>query len=205
MSNPMRSICGALAAVVLLALGACDSATESDPPEQAPEAQLAFLTPRAGAPALAATSVSLLATKGEGAEVRIDYVTGEEFLRFKVEDETLLRRPDGTAIAVGEQVLITITVADANRGIIVFQPAGLRFDPAHPAELKIRYAEADDDLDDDGDVDDEDDQLESELAIWKQELVTDPWERVGSAVFKDLDEVEADLTGFTRYAIAYRR
>lgn len=205
MSRPIPIVRRALAAALLLTLAACDSATENDPPDQVPESELAFLSPRVGAPPLTVSAVTLLATKGEDAEARIEYATGEDFLRFRLEDGSLLRRPDGTPLRDGESVLITITVVDASRMIVQFAPAGLRFDPAEPAELRLRYAEADDDHDDDGDVDEDDEDIELDFSIWRQETIGAPWERIGSAVLEDRDEVEADLTGFTRYAIGYRR
>jgi hypothetical protein len=196
-----------LLAAAALAAAACDGdgPTGSNGGNGVPESQLTFLAPRPGGPALATTTASVLAVKGEDAELEIEYVTGEDFLRFRLDDESLLRRPDGTPILDGESVLITATVVDASRLIVEFQPAGLVFDPSEPAELRLRYAESDDDLDDDGDVDDDDESIETEFAIWRQETVGANWEQVGSAVFKDLEEVEADLTGFTRYAISYRR
>jgi hypothetical protein len=70
-------------------------------------------------------------------------------------------------------------------------------------ELRIRYAEAEGDFDDDGDADDDDAEIETRLAIWRQEAEGLPFLRLGTVRFDDLDEVEADLSGFTRYAIAY--
>ena len=72
-----------------------------------------------------------------------------------------------------------------------------------PAELRMRYPEADRDNDDDGDVDEDDDDVEQRLRIWRQERIGDPWVQLSGSVSADLDEVRADLTGFTRYAIAY--
>jgi hypothetical protein len=195
----------ALAALLLFSLAACGSSTENAPPDQLPESELTFLSPRPGAPPLAVSAVSLIAIKGQGSEARLEYATGEDFLRFKLDGESLLRRPNGLPFQDGDAVVITIAVVDAARMIVQFSPAGLQFDPSHPAELRLRYAEADDDLDDDGDVDDDDEEIELDFSIWRQETIGAPWERIGSAVLKDQEEVEADLTGFTRYAIGYRR
>jgi hypothetical protein len=52
-------------------------------------------------------------------------------------------------------------------------------------------------------VDTEDDEIEDVLSIWRQETVGGVFERLGSVVIEDLEEIETDLLGFTRYAIAY--
>ena len=52
-------------------------------------------------------------------------------------------------------------------------------------------------------MDGEDDDIENTMAIWRQETPSDPFVRVGTAVVKDLKEAEAELTGFSRYALAY--
>lgn len=188
----------------LLAVAACSDDTVTNPdPDPKPEAELNFLRPAANATPLAQKSASFYAVKGEDREIRLFYTNGGEFLRFRVRDDALDRYPDGSLIADGDSVLISVAVIDTLRLIVDFQPAGLKFSPNEPAELEIRYAETDDDIDDDGDVDAEDSALELTLAIWKQEQPGALWERVGSLVMEDLEEVEADLTSFTRYAIAY--
>jgi hypothetical protein len=83
------------------------------------------------------------------------------------------------------------------------QPTGLKFNPDVPAELRIHYDQADDDLNDDGGVDEEDDLVEQELDIWRQEAPGEPFVRVGTAKSEELEEIEAELTSFSRYAIAY--
>ena len=72
-----------------------------------------------------------------------------------------------------------------------------------PAELKIHYDHANGDLNDDGSVDGEDDSLESTLSIWRQEQPGDPFVRLTSVLSVEIDEAEAELTGFSRYALAY--
>jgi len=69
--------------------------------------------------------------------------------------------------------------------------------------LEIEYGEADDDFNEDGTVDEEDDAIEDELAIWRQAVVGGVFERLGSVTIEDLEEIEVDLLGFSRYAIAY--
>ena len=111
--------------------------------------------------------------------------------------------PDGTPFAEDDSVLITVRVVDPARLLFEFEPAGLTFNPARPAELKIHYDHADDDLDEDGDVDLDDEALELTIAIWRQGNDGDPFERLGSLLIDDLEEIEAELQGFSRYALAY--
>jgi hypothetical protein len=197
-----------LALLTLLALAASCS-DSSGPPDARPTTDLNFLRPASDAPPLAKTSVTFTATQGENAEAEIWYharpgeTDSTKFLEFKVPGNGLARRPDGSVIGPGESVVITATVVDASRFIIEFQPSGLRFSPDHPAELRIEYAETDDDLDGDGDVDSNDDAHESALALWRQEQASQPWVKLASLVVKDLNEVRADIEGFTNYVVAY--
>ena len=78
-----------------------------------------------------------------------------------------------------------------------------RFVSSRPAELRIHYNHADDDLDEDGDVDLEDEALELTIGIWRQENDGDLFERLGSLLIDSVEEVEAELQGFSRYALAY--
>ena len=45
--------------------------------------------------------------------------------------------------------------------------------------------------------------LELTIGIWRQENDGDPFERLGSLLVDNLEEVEAELGGFSRYALAY--
>jgi len=204
---------GSLAAAALVLAAACssDSGTGSKGVEVQPTASLQFLTPRSGAPPLVATSTSFWAKKGDNRELRlyyhkaIDEADSSEFLRFRVDAQSLDRRPDGTPIATGDSVLITVTVSDLTNLIIDFQPAGLHFAASRPARLTIKYAEADEDLNDDGEVNGEDSTLLNELAIWRRESATDPWEKQASVLNTTELELDTDVLGFTNYAIAYRK
>ncbi|MFL5516328.1 MAG: hypothetical protein ACJ8DJ_09230, partial [Gemmatimonadales bacterium] len=128
---------------------------------------------------------------------------GEEYLRLRVDAATLLALPDGTPVAQGDSVLIHVRVEDPTEMLFELEPSGLRFNPAAPARLKIHYDHADGDLNDDGLVDASDSTIETRLAIWRQESPGDPFVRLSSVLSLELDEVEADLTGFSRYALAY--
>jgi hypothetical protein len=193
---------------IALAIACSSDGTDPDEPgtERPPEA-LNLLRLRADAPPLEQDSVSFWAFRGESVETKLYFLNdvgerGNEYLSLKLEDETLDRYPDGTSFADGDSVLITIKVVDPALILFDLEPTGLQFSPAAPAELRIKYAEADDDFDDDGDDDEDDDEIEFRLGIWRQENPGDPFVRLGTLRGDD-DDLEADLTGFSRYAIAY--
>ena len=153
--------------------------------------------------------VAFYAKKGQDVEAimwyqkRPDRPDSAEFIRFRVDDESLQTRPDGSAFAPGDSVLITITLADPERLIIDMQPSGLRFSPVKPAELKISFEEADEDVNADGEVNEEDGAIVSQFAIWRRERAGDPWVKLSSLVEVGTHEVKAFINGFTGYAIAW--
>jgi hypothetical protein len=151
---------------------------------------------------------SFYAKKGENREVRIFFknesgAAGEEYLRLRVDAQSLLARPDGSPFFVGDSILIGVRVVSPTQMLFEFSPSGLQFSPLEPARLKIHYDHAGGDINDDGSVDGEDESLELRLAIWRQEQPGDPFIRLSSLLDQAIDECDADLTGFTRYALAY--
>lgn len=182
------------------------------PPDPGPKttAELSFLRQAATAPALRTSDTSFLATRGERLKVELDYLPepgaseGEEFLEFELEDESLLRYPAGHPMAGqlfqdGDTITIRIQV-DPERLIATLEPSGLEFDVEEPAELEIRYRNADEDYDEDGTPDPP--ETEEEIDLWRQETINDPWVRVGELKDRDLDRIRAFLTSFSRYALA---
>jgi hypothetical protein len=195
-----------LAAAVVLGAGSC--ADDSTGPTEKPPAELNILRLPANHAPFEQTSVSFWARVNQSREGRIYFLDGEgkrgeEFARLKIDSGSLLARPDGTAFGTGDSILVTMTVVDPTRVLIELQPAGLRFRSDKPAELKLDYGEADHDFDDDGDVDTDDDRTEQLLAIWRQEQAGSPFIKLGSVRVEDLEEIEAKLVSFSRYAIAY--
>ena len=194
-------------AAILVAATACSDSTapgdNSRPPENLNVARLASTSPPLFNP-----EESFFAKKGEDRELRIYFQDvsggqGEEFLRLRVRDESLLSRPDGTPFAAGDSVLITVRVVDVTRILFEADPSGLTFNPSQPAELKIHYSHADHDFNEDGTIDASDDQIKSQLAIWRQETLSGPFIRLGSVNIEGLEEINADILGFSRFAIAY--
>jgi len=167
-----------------------------------------FLHAPASAPALEADSVAFWAVQGEERQVELHYVptsgnSSTRFLRFRVRKQTQMRRPDGTVLADGDSIRIRITVVDASRLLTKFEPAGLRFEGGGSARLQLSYAEVGDDLDGDGLVSGNDSTVTQSLSIFRREHDTAPWFRVTSVHDLAIDELEAVITGFTNYVIAY--
>ncbi len=192
-------------AALAILLAACTDS--SGPTEQ--RFDLNFLRPALSAPPVANPVVSFYAKKGQDAEAimwyrkRSDRPDSTEFLRFRLQDNSLLTRPDGSAFAIGDSVLITITLADPQRLIIDMQPSGLRFSPVKPAELKLSFEEADEDMNEDGSVDEDDGAIVGQFAIWRRERAADPWVKLSSIIEIGTYEVKAFINGFTGYAIAW--
>jgi len=194
-------------AAATLLVTACGSSDPSDG-DIKPPGELSIVRLGPTSPPLWNPVDSFYARKGVDREVSIYFQDaaggqGEEYLRLRVDAPTLLERPDGTPFAVGDSILIRVSVVSPDSILFDLQPTGLKFDPDVPAELRIHYDHADDDLDEDGDVDEEDDLVEQELDIWRQEAPGEPFVRVGTAHSEELEEIEAELTSFSRYAIAY--
>lgn len=188
--------------------GDSDGSGPNPPPEQRPPAALNILKLAANSPPVFNPIEAFWVTKGEGAEERIYFQDslggqGREYLRLRIEDISLQALPDGTPIAIGDSVFITIRSIDPTQILFELEPSGLTFNPQKPAELEIRYTDADDDFNEDGVIDQEDDDIESILAIWRQANPGDDFVKLGSFTIESLEEIEADLLGFSRYAIAY--
>ena len=176
-------------------------------PETRPAADLNIVLQDTLAPPLDSMVARLWAKVGDGRELRIDYQpsldSAEEFLRFEVPGDALLKKPDGSAFQAGDSILITVTVVDPTRFLFRFEPSGLQFNPEHPAQLKIHYLESNHDFNDDGGVDTEDDAIEHLLDLWRREGTTSPWFRVGSVKFEEVDELDANILSFSEYALAW--
>jgi hypothetical protein len=198
----------AVTIAVTAAIAACDTAGTTAP-EERPASALRLLTVLPTAPLLSTTTTSFYAVKGKNAGADIWYRArpgrsdSTKMLEFRMGGESLDRRPDGTAIAPGDSVLITITVVNPTNLIVDFQPSGLTFSSKDPPRLKMFFGECGDDLDRDGQVTSNDDAIEGLLSLWRQETPASPWIKLSSLVVKENSEIDALLGGFTGYAVAY--
>jgi hypothetical protein len=193
--------------LLLAGTAACSDATSpGDGSRTSGDLHIVRLAP--ASPALFNPEQSFYAVNGQDREVRISFqdatgAEGEEFLRLRVRPGSLQSNPDGSPIAPGDSVLITVRVENPDSILFEMEPAGLTFNPAEPAELKIHYAHANHDFNDDGAINTFDEQIKTQLAIWRQETLSDPFTKLGSVNVEDSEEINADILGFTRYAIAY--
>ena len=196
----------ALWLITCVALTAC---TENTAPAGVPDAELNIVRQDSLAPPLLATRDSFWATVGDGRELVLYYQgafpgdTGEEFLQFEVPGDGLYRRPDGSAFQPGDSILITVTVVDPAQFLFTFEPSGLRFDPAHPARLKIRYYNGEHDFNEDGVEDSTDLEIEQELDLWYRPLPGASWTPMGAVKFEERDEIDANIPSFSQHAVAW--
>jgi hypothetical protein len=194
---------------VIMTAAAAVVACSGDPTGTPPASQVTFIRVGPTAPLLANAADSFWAKKGVDRRVRIYFrpvsnsTDSSQLIEFTVPAQALFKRPDGSTIATGDSVQIHVTVVDPLHFIVSFGPAGLQFSPTEPAQLKIGFAEADSDLNNDGLVNAVDDTLRTMLSIWKQEATGLPWIRIASTDDSQAEVVEADIFGFTNYALAY--
>lgn len=198
-----RMLMGVLTLALALAPGCGD-----DDPEARTEDELNALEIRPDAPPLERTDTSFYAVKGQQREISIYFTDGAGgrgsiFLLLRLFPGSLVSLPDGTPIAEGDSVLITVRAADPSRVLFDVEPTGLTFDPAAPALILLHYNEVDPDFDGDGDLDAADADIERRLTIWRQETPGDVFRRLESTVDLLLDGVATSLTGLSRYAISY--
>ncbi|MCC6790811.1 MAG: hypothetical protein IT336_03950 [Thermomicrobiales bacterium] len=210
-----------LAAILLLGLGACAAPeTPFDPSRSndaavspvfasAAENDLVFLRHAPGAPSFAAVTVSFWAHTKQDRQAELYYrpepgaIDSTRFVRFRVPKGALKARPDGSAFAARDSILITLTIADTTRLMVDFQPSGLKFNEGKPARLWVSYLEVDPDRNGDGLVD-ATDQIQTVLSqIWMREAPGAAWESVKTSVDESAHDYSAKILGFTRYAVAY--
>ena len=189
--------------IALAALAACGGDSTGPNTITKPTTDLHFLRLSTTAPQLQSSVVSFYAVKGQDREIRVRFTNGEDFLRFRVFANSLLTRPDGLPILSGDSVLITITITDPTKLQADFQPSGLKFSSANPARLQFEFGEADKDLNGDGVVNATDTSLIPQISTWRQEVAGGDWLKVSSVVEIEINEVQADISGFTGYALAY--
>lgn len=186
----------------------CDSDGTTGPESRTSD-ELNFLHVAASTPPLSTTHASFYAVKGRatGIDVYFHAAAGStdslKLLGIRVGANALDRRPDGSIIAPGDSVLISLTVSDPYHLVVDFQPAGLVFAPADQPLLTVSWAGCGDDLNYDGRVDANDDMVVSQLGIWRQESANLPWFKQDGVITRAAREVTTQIPGFTGYALAF--
>jgi hypothetical protein len=123
------------------------------------------------------------------------------FLRLEIPKSALNRLPDGSGIAKGDSVLITVSVNNSQI-LVDLGPSGLTFDS--PAELEIWYGGADPDFNGDGVVDREDRRIERELLkFWYQDEHGGPWRAMKAKHSTKKKHFKVKLPHFSGYAVSW--
>ena len=148
-------------------------------------------------------TVSFWAVRGESRSVRINYTSTIDtdthpFLELTTTDPVFA--PEIGEIAMGDSVLITVTVDTSKIGV-KFEPTGLQFGTA--SQLKVFYGGANGDLNGDGVVNADDAQLESQLlGLYYREYTTDEWSEVSASQASGEKSFTYSLPHFCEYAVA---
>jgi hypothetical protein len=168
---------------------------------------VSFSSSSAGGPELDTYGLSFWAVYGRETEADIRYASqGQEdgsFLSFKLGAFGLHKRPDGTPIAFGDSVRITISV-DPSQLLVRFQPAGLVFNPLAPAQLEMWYGAAGGDLDGDGDADQDDVAIrDNRLGMWYQQDEQYLWYPIVSLHDANQAWFKTHLFHFSGYVVSW--
>jgi hypothetical protein len=196
--------------VLSLTVVACSSSSAPKALAVKPGAQLHISLESAAAHPLLAKQASFWPKVGADRAVRLFYQgatavdTGQLLLELEVPPDGLYKRPDGTAFQPGDSILITVTVVDTTRFLFEFQPAGLQFNPANPARLRVEYANANHDFNGDGVIDARDVAIEADsLGVWRRDLPDTLWYKQFAIKFGLPEELDADVLSFSQYAVAW--
>ena len=189
-----------LSYAAVVALVAC---TQDIGPIGTTDADLNVLRQSASAPALVAVRDSFWAKSGEARQISMAYQGGAELLLFEVPGDGLLRRPDGLIFRTGDSILITVTVPDPARFRFELGPTGLLFNPSNPARLRVRYANANKDFDNDGDQDLADAGIEQDLDIWYRAATGTLWFKQHAVKFEQQDEISVNVQAAAQFTVAW--
>lgn len=148
-------------------------------------------------------TVSFWAVRGESRSIQINYASTIDsathpFLSLTTTDPQFV--PDVGELAMGDSVLITVTVDTTKIGVRL-EPTGLQF--GAPAQMKLWYGGASGDYNGDGVVDDADAQVESQLlGLWYREGQADAWTQLSASQSVDEKSFTYALPHFCDYAVA---
>jgi hypothetical protein len=199
----------ALAAAAFAALLSCSDSTAPDGVNEREPTDLRLLSAPHGTPPLVTNQSTFWAVKGRVSGTDIWYrprpgeADSAKFLEFRLGTASLDRRPDGSTIAVGDSVLITLTVVDPSHFIIDLQPSGLMFSGSDQPRLRVSFAACGDDLNYDKQIDATDAAMLASLSMWRQEAPFQSWFKMTSTVSTTEKEVDTRLGGFTGYALMW--
>ena len=198
--------------LLVVGLWSCDSVAdpsvyEHEAGSTRDESELQFVRFPAALAPLAETSGAVWAVKGQNRVVSLRYRTSsgpgsDEFMRFEIPANALLRRPTSELFQPGDSVRISVQLGTDRRLLFHFEPSGLQFNPNDPARLRIDYRRLDGDLNGDGRVDDADTRLEVLTRIWCQEQPGGSWYPMETTKDDAADEVRTPVKSFTGFVIA---
>lgn len=196
------ALCGAA-----LALGCGDDTTS--PGTEVPADQFQAAPVDAGAPAFVSLSRSFVVTAGRDTSIALcvralvnpDAECPRSILRLEFGAGSLVQRPGGMPFQAGDTLTITLRVVDPSRLLFELDPSGVVFSSTDPVRLRIRTEFVARDLNRDGVIDAKDRRLLARLGIWRQEHTGDPFVRLPTSTLDQ--ELGAELSGFSRYAISY--
>jgi hypothetical protein len=154
---------------------------------------------------LSTNQVSFWAFQDSATSIEVSYLasdsTWKPYVNLAVPAGSLSERPDGSAFAAGDSILITLTL-DTMVAEFDLQPDGLQFSSATPAVLKVYYGGLNPDFSGDGLVTWIDRLIEQLfLNLYTRPTPSDPWQflpSVQSLVFK---RFTAQLEHFCGYAL----
>jgi len=147
--------------------------------------------------------VSFWAVRGESRSVKINYSSSIDtethpFLLLTTTDPQFV--PGVGELAMGDSVLITVTVDTSKIGVIL-EPSGLQF--GEPAQMSIWYGGAGGDLNGDGVADSSDSVIEAKLlGLWYREDSAEAWTKLGATQSLNDKSFTYALPHFCEYEIA---
>ncbi len=146
-------------------------------------------------------AVSFWAVKGEARSVQFA-LDDKPVISLELPAMSLLSRPDGSPIAWGDSVLITLELDDTDLAVRIM-PEGLQFHPMYAAKLSMSYAVADEDLNGDGIVNANDRDIEQSLNIWSQPTAQDSWWPIDSQKLSGPRSIFGGITQSSGYAVSW--
>lgn len=169
---------------------------------------LNFLTATSGPPTVSTAPVSFWAVAGQDRSASVYYSdsttnSNHRFLRLRIRPRTQMNRPDGSIVAQGDSILITIQVTDPVSLVAHFEPSGMQFSGHDPASLTMYFADTDHDYNHDGVINSADTAIANTFSIFHQAFAGAPWTKLTSVVSVGLDEITASIPGFSNYVIAF--